>query len=57
MKIMKGKKLGGQTSFKKVDRSKLNNVTKKVDRVFQYVVTNCITETNSLIKAAWETEP
>ena len=34
MEIMKGKKFGGQISFEKVDRSKLNNVTKKVDRVF-----------------------
>ena len=52
MEIIKSKNLGEQISFKKVDRSKLNNVTKKVDRVVQYIMTNSITDTNSLIKAA-----
>ena len=52
MEIMKGKKLVGQISFKKVDRSKLNNATKKVNRVVQYIMTNSITDTNKLIKAA-----
>ena len=42
----------GKYLLKKVDRSKLNNVMKKVDRVVQYIVTNSITETNKLIKAA-----
>ena len=37
---------------KKMDRSKLNNVTKKVDRVIQYIMTNSITDTDCLIKAA-----
>ena len=50
--MMKGKKFGGKISFKKVDRSKLYNVTKLVDRVVQYIITNSITDTNSLIKAA-----
>ena len=52
MEIMKGKKFRGQISFKKVDRNKLNNVTKKVDRVIQYIITNSITDTNSFIKVA-----
>ena len=51
MEIMKGKNFGGQIPFKKVDRSKQNNVTKKVDGVILYIATNSITDTNNFIRA------
>ena len=35
-----------------MDRSKLSNVTKKVDRVVQYIMTNSIKDINSLIEEA-----
>ena len=37
--------------FKKVDRRKLNHITKKVDCVL-YVITDSTSDTNKLIKAA-----
>ena len=38
--------------FKKVDRRKLNDMRKKVDCVLKYVITDSISDTNKLIKAA-----
>ena len=38
--------------FKKVDRRKLNDITKKVNCVLNYVITDNISDTNKLIKAA-----
>ena len=38
--------------FKKVDRRELNDITKKVNCVLNYVITDNISDTNKLIKAA-----
>ena len=36
--------------FKKVDRRELNDITKKVNCVLKYVITDSISDTNKLIK-------
>ena len=38
--------------FKKVDRRKLNDITKEVNCVLKYVTSDSISDTNKLIKAA-----
>ena len=47
---MRDQKHGYVCDFKKVDRWKLQQETAKVNRVFKYVKTNNITETNKRIK-------
>ena len=50
--LMKKEGLQITKGFKKVDRRKLNDVTKKVNCVLKYVISDRISDTSKLIKAA-----
>ena len=52
LEIMSNKEYTEITSFKKIDRWKLNIITQKVNKVCAYIETDNITQTNSLLRAA-----
>ena len=52
LEIMSNKEYTEITSFKKIDRWKLNIITQKVNKVCTYIETDNITQTNSLLRAA-----
>ena len=52
LSIVETKSFGGIKPFKKVNKCKLSKLTGNVNRVLKYIVTNNISETNDLIRAA-----
>ena len=50
--ILKKKEFNGQIDFKKVDKFKLNEITKKINNVIRHIKANNITEINNILRAA-----